>query len=359
MSSDRVVSLKIDGDLAIGGRVPLDVLASKIKALQDLVIATAQLTKPVLPKGKKGAKTAQQKIHAKDACRLFFKDTRKNCLTLDAELPETTVLFVDEADWGVQTLDVAGEILWAIQAKDEKRLSNLAPDPVRRLALLRKAGSLLPTTKDHTISLKTPHQAVDLTFQVNAFIQGLEAQLVADRKKDQRTVAGRVTRINTDAEPATVGIRVGEHSLVCELLPEVTAQVDGDLTTGTLVEVTGKALLSKRGKIRKILEASHLRQLGQEPIHWTLVTHENREFKLNEPLTITVKWDGEGWVFEAEEIGIVGFGRLRREASLAFSQDFAACWDNFALATDEDLTEDAVELKAALTALVKSCGVEE
>jgi len=354
-----MVSLKIDGDLAMGGRVPLDVFAAKIKALQDLVLATAQLTKPVLPKGKKAAKTAQQKVHAKDACRLFFKDTRKNCLTLDAELPQTTALFVDEADWGVQTLDVAGEILWAIQAKDEKRLSSLAPDPMRRLGLLRKAGNLLPTTKDHTISLKTPHQAVDLTFQVNAFITGLEAQLVADRKKDQRTVTGRVTRINTEADPATVGIKVGEHSLVCELLPEVAAQVDGDLTTGTVVEVTGKALLSKRGKIRKILEADHLRQLGQEPIHWTLVRHEDREFKLNEPLTIMVKWDGEGWVYEAEGIGIVGFGHVRREAAVAFGQDFAACWDNYALAADEALTQDAIDLKVALIALVKSCGVEE
>jgi hypothetical protein len=358
MSSDRVVSLKIDGDLAKGGRVPLDVFAAKVKALQELVLATAHLTKPVLPKGKKTAKSAQQKVHAKDACRLYFKDTRKNCLTLDAELPQTTALFVDEADWGVQTVDVAGEILWAIQAKDEKRLSDLAPDPVRRLSIIRKAGSLLPTTSDHSISLKTPHQAVDLTFQINAFIQGLEAQLVSDRKKDQRTVTGRVTRINTEASPAMVGIKVGEVSLVCELLPEVADQVDGNLTTGTVVEVTGKAMLTKRGKIRRIIEASHLRQLGQEPLHWTRITHEDRAFELNVPLIVKVQWDGEGWVFEAEEVGVVGFGRLRREAALAFGHDFAACWDNIALAPDAELSKDALDLKSTLNALVKSCGVE-
>jgi len=339
--------------------VPLDVLASKIKALQDLVLATAQLTKPVFPKGKKANQVAQQKVHAKDACRLFFRETRKNCLTLDAELPPTTALFEEAADWGVQTVDAAGEVLWALQAKDEKRLRELSPDPTQRLGILRKAGALLPATPDHTVSLKTAHQAVDLTSQIDAFIRGLEAQLVADRRQVQRTVTGRVTKIDTAASPAMVGIRVGGASLVCELLSEIAEQVEGNLTTGTVVEVTGKAVLGKKGKVLRILEANHLRPLGQEPLHWTRITHEDRAFELTKPLTVTVHWDGEGWIFEAEEIGIVGFGRQRREASLAFGHDFAACWDNIALIPDEGLTEDAIEMKGILKALVKSCGVDE
>lgn len=359
MSLDRLVSLKIDGDLAVGGRVPLDLLAAKIRALQDLLIATAPLTKPMLPKGKKGSKAAQQKVHAKDACRLYFKDTRKNCLTLDAELPETSALFPEDADWGVQTADVAGEVLWAIQAKDEKRLAELAPDSSRRLGIIRKAESLLPTSGNHTITIRTPHQAVDLTTEVNEFLQRLEAQIVADRKKDLRTVTGRVTRIATDAKPATVGIKVGGTNLICELLPEAVALVEGNLTTGTVVEVTGKALLTKRSKVRRIIEASLVRQLGQEPVHWTRITHEDREFELHLPLVIKVQWDGEGWVFESQELGIVGFGQLRREAIFAFGQDFASCWDNIALAGDDDLTEDALELKKALLVLVKSAGASE
>lgn len=357
MSFERVVSLKIDGDLAVGGRVPLDVLAAKIRALQELILATAPLTKPVLPKGKKGSKTAQQRVHAKDACRLYFKDTRKNCLTLEAELQETSALFPEEAEWGVQSADVAGEVLWAIQAKEEKRLLDLSPDPIRRLGIIRKAKALLPTSGDHTITVRTPHQSVDITTDVDAFIQKLESQIVADRKKDQRTLTGRVTRIDLVAKPAIIGIKVGETHLTCELLPETVPQVDGSLTTGTVVEVTGKALLTKRSKVRRLIEATHVRQLGQEPVHWTRITHEDREFELHLPLDITVQWDGIGWVFEAESLGITGFGQLRREAMVAFGQDFAACWDNIALAKDGELTQDALEMKKALRALVKTPGV--
>jgi hypothetical protein len=356
MSFERMVSLKIDGDIAVGGRVPLDVLAAKIQALQNLILATAPLTRPALPKATKGAKTAQQKVHAKDACRLYFKETRKNCLTLEAELQETSALFPEEADWGVQTADVAGEVLWAIQAKDEKRLSDLAPDPTRRLGIIRRAESLLPTAGGHTITIRTPHQSVEITSQVIEFIHRLEAQIVADRKKDQRTVAGRVTRIDTLAKPAIIGIQCGASHLTCELLPETIPQVEGSLTTGTVVEVTGKALLTKRSKVRRLIEATHVRQLGQEPVHWTRITHEDREFELHLPLDITVQWDGMGWVFEAEALGIIGFGQLRREAMVAFGQDFAACWDNIALAEDSDLTQDALEMKKALRALVKSAG---
>ena len=358
MSFERGVSLKIDGDLAGGGRVPLDVLAAKIRALQELILATAPLTKPILPKGKKGSKTAQQKIHAKDACRLYFKDTRKNCLTLEAELQETSALFPEETEWGVQSADVAGEVLWAIQARNEKRLTELAPDPTRRLGIIRKAESLLPATGDHTITIRTPHQSIEITTEVNAFIQRLEAQLIADRKKDLRTLTGRVTRIDLEAKPATIGIKVGEtHLITCELLPETVPQVDGSLTTGTVVEVTGKALLTKRSKVRRLIEGTYVRQLGQEPVHWTRITHEDREFELHLPLDITVQWDGMGWVFEAEALGIIGFGQLRREAMVAFSQDFPACWDNIALAEDGELTQDALEMKKALRALVKTPGV--
>ena len=358
MSSERVVTLKLDGDIAKGGRVPIELLAEKLKALQEMVFAAAQVVRPVLPKGKKRNETAQAKLNARDACLLVFKDLRKNCLTLEAELPPTDALFQD-VDWGLQSVDCAGAFLWAIQEKDEARLATLVPEPSRRLNLVKKAEHLMPRSSNLTVSLSTPHQFVDMGARVEAYIRHLEQVFSAERKADIRTVTGEVFRSDSAAGVhGQIGITVKGHHLLCDLSEATKAQIC-DYSPGVMVEVTGKALLTKKGKVRRILEAQHLRALGMEPLPWTRVTYGERDFHLRQPLMVKVHFDEEGWTYKSEDLGIFGYGRTRKDAAASFQEDFAACWDNIALAPDEALSGEALELKRKMLAAVKSCGSAE
>jgi len=133
----------------------------------------------------------------------------------------------------------------------------------------------------------------------------------------------------------------------------------GNLATNTFVEITGEAILAEKDKQRKIANATRLCQSGQAPIRWTRLIYENREFVFNYELVVNVRGDENIWVFESEELGLIGFGNDRQDAYTAFCQDFAACWDNIAIADDDTLAEDALDMKAALKALVKNFGYIE
>jgi hypothetical protein len=357
-ASERTVSLKIDGDVALGGRVPIDVLAAKMKALQELVLAAAHVTKPIF-RGESGGKAAQRKLRPREACRLLFSDIKKNCLTLEAELPPTSSPFPSE-DWGVQAADTAVETLRAISGNDVQRLAEIAPDTQSRLRLVRKAQSLAPASSDHELSIKTPHQSVVLSAEVADRIKSMEAQFSQPTNTSDRTVQGRVFAIDIHSSPPRVELNCGSYFLTCELTPDVVArQVLGNLAAGTLVEVTGKAALTKNNRARKITEASSLRQLEQEPMRWTRLVYENREFVFHDELIIDVTGNEHGWVFKSKDLGLMGFATERQEALLAFRQDFAACWDNIAKADDRELTKDAIALKRSLKAFVKECGIIE
>ncbi len=360
MSSERVVTLKIDGDLAKGGRVPLDILAEKLKALQDMVLAAAQVVRPVLAKGSgRHKETAQRKVTAKDACQLVFRDFRKNCLTLEAELPETDALFPEYVDWGLQSVDRAGAVLWAIQAKDERRLVDLVPESSRRLNLLKKAEHLMPRASNYSISLTTANQFVDFQTQADAYIHGLEARIAAERQSDIRTIIGEVFRSDSDAGTfGQIGLKIRGHHVVCDLTSDTKTQIR-EYSPGVFAEVTGKALLTKTGKIQRITETHHLRALGMEPLPWTRIIFGEQDFQLHRPLIVDVHFDEEGWTYESKELGIMGYGRQRREAAQTFQQDFAACWDNIAQAPDSILAHDALGLKAEMLALVRRVGRAE
>jgi hypothetical protein len=358
--SDRLITLKIDGEIAKGGRVPLDLLAEKIKAMQELILSAAQVVRPIFPKAKsKKNEPAQAKVTAKDACRLVFVNIRKNCLTLEAELPITEALFPEHVEWGLQSADRAGAVLWAIQQRDERRLADLVPDPARRLNLVRKAENLVPRGGDYTISLTTANQFIELTPQIDAYIDQLEAQLSVERRSDTRTITGEVYLLDSHyGEHGRVGIKVKGHYIVCDLGPDARGQIR-DLSPGIIAEITGKADLTKTSKVRKITEAQYLRALGMEPLQWTRIVIGEKDFQLTRPLEVKVHFDNEGWTYEAKEFGIRGYGPLRRDAAHSFQEDFSSYWESIAQAPNETLTLDAQELKAALHSLVRTVGRAE
>jgi len=91
----------------------------------------------------------------------------------------------------------------------------------------------------------------------------------------------------------------------------------------------------------------------EKPVFWTELTYQNRKFVFNAELLINIECHDGGWVFEADEYNLLGYGTRRCDADLSFRQVFVACWDNIALADDKDLTLDAMEIKRSMLALVK------
>lgn len=359
MSLDRVVSLKIDGDIAKGGRVPIQLLAKKLNALQEVLLGTASAVRPTIPKRKR-KDMAEQIPDRKKACELRFKESRINCLVIDTELaPAPHALFPDQVDLGFEALELAGEGFLALTKKDDKWLERLFPDPRKRSQFLHRAKPLTPSG-DYSIQINTPSQSVALNEEVRKYIETLEAQFTPPLSKSTRLVTGTVVTIESDHTPAFVVLRVNNRRVPCYYTkPEIAETVQADVTVGTLVEAIGEATLTKRQIIRKIDPTDDLRVVRPQPVHWSRVAHDDRAFVLNEPLEIEVRFDGESWEFEAAHLGVIGQGEHRQAAADDFRMDFMAMHDRIAQSPDDRLTSRALEIKKAFLALVSAVEVPE
>lgn len=359
MSLDRVVSLKIDGDIAKGGHVPIQLLARKLNALQEVLLGAASAVRPTVPKRKR-KEIAEQIPDRKRACELRFKESRVNCLVIDTELaPAPQALFPEQVDLGYEAMELAGEGFLALTKRDEKWLERLFPDPKKRSQFLHRTKPLTPAG-DYSIQIDTPSQSVALDGEVRRYIESLEAQFAPQFSKSTRLVTGTVVTIESDHTPAYVVLKINNRRVPCYYTkPEIAETVHDDVTIGTLVEVLGEASLTKRLLIRKIDPSTELRVVRPQPVHWSRVAHDDRAFILKEPLEIEVRFDGESWEFESAPLGVIGHGEHRQAAADDFRTDFIAMYDRIAKAPDERLTAEALKIKTAFLALVNSVEVPE
>jgi hypothetical protein len=107
------------------------------------------------------------------------------------------------------------------------------------------------------------------------------------------------------------------------------------------------------GRAPETLQSGFALTCGSETLRWTDLTYQDRTFVFNRELVIRVTQEEGGCSFNSDDPELFGFGHTRAEAELVFCLDFASCWDDLACEDDEKLTQDAIELKRALLALVK------
>jgi hypothetical protein len=80
----------------------------------------------------------------------------------------------------------------------------------------------------------------------------------------------------------------------------------------------------------------------------------SRTFNLAKPLPIKLQQNSElFWEVSTDSLGIFSVGKSMELAFDDFQQEFAVIWDALAFESDDELTEDAQQLKAALRQLVK------
>lgn len=129
-----------------------------------------------------------------------------------------------------------------------------------------------------------------------------------------------------------------------------------ELIPGSLVEVEGFATLNDRGDVDRIEEIIDVRPIQLVPLYWSRIVY-NRRFILKKPIRILPDVMDGVWVHGYEPLGILAYGRTRSGSLEAFRMEFAVLWDEYAQEEDENLTDDAQELKRAINDLVSSVEV--
>jgi hypothetical protein len=122
-----------------------------------------------------------------------------------------------------------------------------------------------------------------------------------------------------------------------------------DTATGTL-----PPMFSPSGRVSGTTPGTTAAVCDREDLVWTELTYRGRTFEFNRGIHIRVLKEDGGWAFESDDPELMGFGLTRAEAEASFCFGFGFKWDQIACEDDEILTLDAMELKRALLALVKT-----
>lgn len=107
---------------------------------------------------------------------------------------------------------------------------------------------------------------------------------------------------------------------------------------------------------RTLKEILYLQELEHEtyPFNPDIIRFEGKIYVLNKKLNCTVEFEDKHYIISNDELDVLVWGDTRKEAEEAFSFNFYSLYHNYYLEKDENLSAEAIELKANLKKLIKS-----
>ena len=350
-SQSRQITLRIEGELAREGKIPVSLLAEKLSAAQRLFY---NIGSALLGGGRRGT----WKTEILEACNLHFVEARIKCLEIVTEVPLVQLVTHPERDLGLQSLNRLAATLEACSEHNRATLESLWPDYGQRSRILKSALVLLPGEESaYQISVNTPSGSVSLTPEMRSYLRALTREKTEDYPEQSvQTIAGKLYRIEVATGQRHLGVISSNRFITCYYSQEYE-DVVSDLIPGSLVEVEGLATLNDRGDVDRIEDVLDVRQVQLTPLYWSRVIYNNRSFILTKPMQLLVNFLDGIWVHEHQQLGIIAYGKSRAESLNAFRMEFAALWDDYALEEDDLLSDDAKALKKAMSNFVKD--VEE
>lgn len=116
------------------------------------------------------------------------------------------------------------------------------------------------------------------------------------------------------------------------------------------ISIKGKPSINNMGDVTHIKEISSISEVESslEPI--SFFESEGQRLSTNKPLSIHVKYDLEDglYVYENDKLGIDSFSESYEGLRQSVLDELGVNWRNYALASDEELDDEAIRVKKAL-----------
>jgi hypothetical protein len=350
---NRKVTLTFGGEAFADGRVPLTLLADKLKALQSLLFHAAATVEH-----DSVARRGQWMNRYRDAVELRFAEARTGSLVIEAELDGPDASLFEGRDLGAESIDLAYEFAQIVVSDDPKALATKVPDRQERLTLLRSLEQLSPRTNeafDLTFANgSVKHPGVKLSALTRVRTQELIYHEMIDDTSDleEARIVGKLTKIHYDVAPQKLSILVKQGTEIdCYYDGSLREQVT-NLCAGSIVEVVGWATLTNSGRIKQLDVVTGVEAVSMEPIRMTTFEHANRRYRLREALPFNIEFTEGVWAYSNDALGIRGYAFKRDEALRELNEAFDFVYRDIALEADENLEAKAIEFKQQLVALV-------
>jgi len=248
-------------------------------------------------------------------------------------------------------LDRIGNIFSAVARQDVRALQHL-PDAVLSRAL-REIQKFLPREQDGVrLSLQTrqvPNPPV-LSWRASRFIK--ERLTPATTEDTVMTVTGELMRIDFGTRQVTILYPPTRRELVCTYLPEIEDSIVE--ARKEPIQVTGKFVLDAEGNPLHLTDVTRIEPLDLSPLVITALEALPVRFKQALELTPILDEDSQQYLCVAEpSLHLDAFALNRENLFDEIQEQLAMLWQEYALADDADLDDEALKLKTTLHSLME------
>lgn len=281
--------------------------------------------------------------------QLICELPQAGCYALPVTVGSASDLLAPEK--AAEAFDIFHQLMKRISNRNDVDLQRVLPDERIRRRVLEAVKGMAPRAgAKWTLSL---HDSTDVSFadfdvDTIPFVQSVLVPV--EQREAARVVTGELAHINYKEHKLTIIYPPTSKELECfydEVLEDLLHERRRDL-----IQVTGRVLVDEQGSPKKIIEVSDISDVDLSPLEISVVRHGGLHLQVKPPISAELTLDESKQLlcFEEPAFDLLAFAPTR-EALLAETQEhLAMLWQEYALASDDELDGPARTLKQLLLA---------
>ena len=244
---------------------------------------------------------------------------------------------------------------WVIDDEEEK-IIHLLPNPKMRVRALSCMRNALPQATDGIFVEVAANDNVPQA--INSRMVQRKITPIIDKTQDvveeyMTVVTGRLASINFEEKKIVINHPVTRKELECFYNEEIESMLFDNRRQ--LVQITGSVVFDDNEQPKKITDVVNIQEVDLSPIEVDIIICDDRKLHMKEHLTLKPVLDDSEQLYTVEypELGISAFAYTRQELTEEIEDDICYLWEEYALANDDELSDDALTLKNRLLSAIE------
>ena len=338
------LQITFHGAATHGNSVPVDVLATSLRSLQDVIHVLAASHHAVEHGSSADTASVSTDIRRRYAVTCHLPAPGSYAVPLTIAGAQAAPLEGDEH----HVLDDLQTLFRAAQERNEADLDRLFPVRAHRVAAARALNKMVPAAKSGTqltIKSSSGHEVFAPNRGTGRFLKSITASSAAET---EQSVIGYLNEIDFQKQRIRLHHPPSGCELRCPYPPEAEPTLV-DCRRG-LIQVVGDILLRPDGTPRRIGQVDSILPADISPIELAQFVSGTEKVRAKRPITFqpNIHEGYKHFVLREAPFGIHLLSVTRQELETNLLEELDVIWRHYACANDADLMPDALELKRQL-----------
>lgn len=242
-------------------------------------------------------------------------------------------------------------VMGLVSSRNAAGLAGALPDRRIRRRVLESIKGMAPRLDaGWTLGFYDSQNVPFATFDTDTIPFVVETLVPPEQREAARVVTGELTSIDFAARK--VSIIYPPTSKILECLYEEAVEDLLYEKRRDLIQVTGRVMLDDQGMPKQIIDVTDIRDLDTSPLTVCWIRTPALSLKATAPMTFDVEVDDTKQLLYVmhPDLGIDVSGTNRESLLAELQEQLVMLWNEYALATDDELDEPARQMKQALLA---------